>query len=234
MTDFHIHILPDVDDGAANVSESAIMLEVSAAQGITQVVATPHYIPHRQSIKKFLKARKNALNEILEEIVPPPGMEISLGAEVYIEQRLCEEILLPELTLAGSDYILLEPPYSSYKSWIEDEIHNVIYGYKLTPVIAHIERYLSWYSKNDIERLLNIEGIVLQVNAEAFSHRKLIKFVLSLIEDGRTVILGSDAHNMSSRPPKLDLAYDVLKARLDKSVFQNFLTTNDELLGEYL
>ena len=226
MTDYHIHVLPGVDDGAADVAEAEEMLALCAAQGF-QVIATPHYISHRQSAEDFLKNRQAAY----ESIAVPPGTSVKLGAEVYIEQRFCEDAQLHKLTLADSPYILLEPPYTSFKSWIENEIYNVLYGLKLIPVIAHIERYLDWYSKDDVARLLAIKEAVIQINAESLFNRKGIKFVESLLREGRIVIFGSDAHNLTSRPPKLGQAYEILKAKLSRGDFQKIINMNENFTG---
>ena len=42
MVDMHCHLLPGVDDGAHSLVEACAMAEMAAADGITQVVATPH------------------------------------------------------------------------------------------------------------------------------------------------------------------------------------------------
>src|SRR5207245_8905312 len=42
MIDIHSHILPGVDDGARSLEESLKMAEIAAADGIQQMVATPH------------------------------------------------------------------------------------------------------------------------------------------------------------------------------------------------
>ncbi|MEZ3437049.1 MAG: hypothetical protein K1W34_21075, partial [Lachnospiraceae bacterium] len=43
MVDIHCHALYGVDDGAANIEESAAMLKQAASQGVEAVVLTPHY-----------------------------------------------------------------------------------------------------------------------------------------------------------------------------------------------
>lgn len=43
MTDFHTHILPAIDDGSKSVAESIEMLTALSEQGISRVVATPHF-----------------------------------------------------------------------------------------------------------------------------------------------------------------------------------------------
>ncbi|MDZ7902906.1 MAG: CpsB/CapC family capsule biosynthesis tyrosine phosphatase [Rheinheimera sp.] len=42
MIDVHCHILPGIDDGAANLAESMALLRLAVADGIKRMVATPH------------------------------------------------------------------------------------------------------------------------------------------------------------------------------------------------
>ena len=50
MLDFHTHILPGVDDGSRNVDESMQMLARMKEQGVSQVVATPHFYADDESV----------------------------------------------------------------------------------------------------------------------------------------------------------------------------------------
>lgn len=43
MIDLHSHILPRMDDGSRSTEESLQMLTALAAQGVTDVAATPHF-----------------------------------------------------------------------------------------------------------------------------------------------------------------------------------------------
>ena len=42
MVDLHSHILPGLDDGPATIEESVAMIRMAAADGVTDIVATPH------------------------------------------------------------------------------------------------------------------------------------------------------------------------------------------------
>lgn len=42
MIDLHCHLLPGVDDGSRSVQQSVAVLARMAAEGITDVVLTPH------------------------------------------------------------------------------------------------------------------------------------------------------------------------------------------------
>ena len=45
IIDVHSHILPGMDDGSSSEAESLRMLKMAARQGVTGVIATPHYSP---------------------------------------------------------------------------------------------------------------------------------------------------------------------------------------------
>ena len=47
-TDIHSHILPGVDDGAADMEETMSMLKAAYEQGVRTIIATPHYIPGKK------------------------------------------------------------------------------------------------------------------------------------------------------------------------------------------
>jgi protein-tyrosine phosphatase len=42
VIDIHCHILPEIDDGPSNITESIEMAKIAALDGITKIVATPH------------------------------------------------------------------------------------------------------------------------------------------------------------------------------------------------
>ena len=60
IIDFHSHILPGIDDGSRSVEESIALLQKEAEQGISHVVATPHFYPQLDTPERFLKRRAEA------------------------------------------------------------------------------------------------------------------------------------------------------------------------------
>ena len=60
MIDFHTHVLPCVDDGSQSMEESLAMLSAMREQGVTTVIATPHFYANDDSIDSFLARRDGA------------------------------------------------------------------------------------------------------------------------------------------------------------------------------
>ena len=207
----HCHILPQIDDGSSSVEMSIEMIKLMRSQGVERIIATPHFYAHRENnnIKTYLDKRQNAYDKLIQS--DSSNSDILLGAEVAIEHGISKLPDIDKLCLADTDYILLELPYAGFQHWYLEEITNISYEYGFTPIIAHIHRYLDYYSKAEYEEVLKLAAIF-QINNEAFGNFKEKKFVKSLIKEGYPYLFGSDAHNLSDRKPNWDLLKKKVKA----------------------
>ena len=69
LTDFHCHILPGVDDGSEDMDMTLQMLDLSYAQGVRRIIATPHY--HRGYVEnepEKLRSPEKSAGESSEKI----------------------------------------------------------------------------------------------------------------------------------------------------------------------
>lgn len=224
FTDYHSHILPEIDDGSKSAEESVQMLEKLSEQGLERVVATPHFYAHREeSVESFIKKRKSAYEKLCRKNIPVK--EIYLGAEILMESGISECDGIEKLAIEGTNLILLEPPYYDCPKNLTDEIYSISYDYKLKPIIAHIHRYIGLYEKSEIEELLKIDA-VFQINNQAFRNFREKHFVKSLIKDGYPLVFGSDCHNMTSRIPDFDVI-------LKKGKLKESIERSDKIFEEY-
>ena len=208
-TDFHLHVLPGIDDGAQNVEISVEMLKILKQQQVDSVFATPHFLLHTTDVPSFVDARINAYQALIHSPnYDKNGPTVYMAAEVAIEPDISRHDCLP-LCYENLSAILLELPRTAYKSWMYQEIENIRYGFHVTPVLAHLERYL-WYEKEDLQNLLRIEGVAVQINANAFSRREGRKLIKELYEQSIPVIIGSDSHNCDVRRPSFDVMESVI------------------------
>ncbi len=229
MIDFHSHILPGIDDGAENLEQSDNMIKALMAQGVEHIVATPHYIRHTCGLSEYLDMREKAFESIME-LESAKQCKISLGSEVYIERDLASLEGVQNLAVRGTNRILMEFPYSSFERWTIDEVYNLCYSFRLVPILAHIERYLGYYSSRDVDEILAMDDAIFQVNAISLSEKSRLKFILELIEGDYPVVLGSDAHNMISRIGDYKKGLEILKAKLSKKRFESFIEFNKSVL----
>ena len=227
LTDYHSHVLPAMDDGARSPGESSQMLDMWAAQGVERLIATPHYYMHREPAEVFLARRDNSVKRLPVDKNHP---RVIIGSEVYIDKGISKIELIPQLTLAGSKYIMLELPYTGFSRWMLGEAQNIMHNYSLTPVFAHIERYTQWYPTTDMVQILSIPDVIWQINHSSLQFGSTRKFILELIRDEFPIVFGSDAHNTSDRAPNAAAAYRFLRSKLTKSQYIRLMELNESLL----
>lgn len=210
-TDFHCHILPGIDDGAENINESVNMIKMQMAQGIQNIVATPHYRKHEMSVEQFLKRRDAAYKMILECGAFEKMPEIMLAAEIALEHNLCDMEGIGMLGNPRMNTLLIELPYDRYNKWMSEEIEEIAYKTKMQIIIAHLDRYVDIFSSSDYNDILNIPDAIFQFNSSAFGRLKTKKLIKPLIKDDYPIVFGTDCHNTSFRKPNFDLVTKSLK-----------------------
>ena len=83
----------------------------------------------------------------------------------------------------------------------------------LTIILAHIERYLDLQNEDTWDRLYE-SGFLNQVNASFFIAFASRRKALSLLKQGRIHFVGSDCHNVTSRPPRIGQAFEYIQKKL--------------------
>lgn len=231
-TDFHSHILPGIDDGSKSVRMSIAMLRRLAAQGITRVVATPHFYAHQNSPEKFFARRDAAQSHLCQAMAQVSGLpEVIIGAEVCYFPGMSGTDLLPALTIGSTPYILVEMPHGPWTQGMYRELENIRNRHGLTPIIAHVDRYIKPLQQYGIpDRLYDMEMVV-QANAGFFVDWRTRRLAVKLLENDRIHLLGSDCHNMSDRPPYLAGAMDTIRQKLGKEALLRIADYESYILG---
>lgn len=232
MVDFHSHVLPGIDDGSGSVAESIAMLQLEARQGISHVVATPHFYAQYDTPEEFLRRRARAETELRAEMAKHSGLpEISIGAEVYFFRGLSESDFLPQLTIGGKRYILIEMPPAPWPEEICRELEGIWVKRGITPVIAHIDRYIAPFRTYGIPRRLVELPVLVQANADFFLERSTAGMAMRMLKANRIQLLGSDCHNMSSRKPNLGAAARLIGQKLGPDVLAGIRNNERKILG---
>lgn len=208
MIDIHSHILPGMDDGSRSVEESVRMLEASARQGVKYIAATSHFYATENSPEQFLR-RRAAAAALLQAAWQPQFPQLALGAEVYYFDGISRTEKLDRLKLENTGLLLLEMPFSAWSGRMVTEILDIQSRRDTTVLLAHIERYIA-FQKPAVWRELLDSGVRMQCNAEFFLSWKTKRKALRMLRQGEIHFLGSDCHNMTTRPPRLGDAMEVI------------------------
>ena len=231
IIDFHSHILPGIDDGSTSVEESIAMLRMEAEQGIDHVIATPHFYAKHDSPEEFLKRRAEAETLLREEMAKYEGLpQLSVGAEVYFFSGIADSDVLRELTIDKKECIILEMPPDSWTNSMYREIEGISVRQGITPIIAHIDRYVRPFKSRSILEKLERLPVLIQANASFFLFPQTKRLALRMLKEDRIHLLGSDCHNLSLRPPNLGQAIELIEKHLGSDVLLTIEEYQDILL----
>lgn len=232
ITDFHSHVLPEMDDGSRSVAESIEMLKAEARQGIHHVIATPHFYAHRTTPERFLEKRNRAEMMLREEMEKHEGLpQLSVGAEVYFFKGISDCDALSLLTIAKKDCILLEMGKSPWGESAYLEMVQIQEKQGLTPVIAHVDRYVGPWRDYGIPSRLETLPVAVQANAGFFLRPSTSRMAMRMLKRDQIHVLGSDCHNMTSRHPNLDSALQKIQEKLGQEAIDRILGHEKRLLG---
>lgn len=222
VVDLHTHILPQMDDGSRSVEMSLELLKNLQGQGATTVCCTSHYYAMQESIAGFVERRKVAYQQLSEQLTE--GMpSLVLGAEVAWFRNMSRYDLSP-LCLGDTRTMLLEMPFTDWSQQETEEVISLVLDKDYRVILVHPERFC--YSKGNrrsLERLAELP-IAFQVNADTFLSWRTRQQGLTLLQSTRFPLLGTDAHNLTSRAPHLAKARSVIERKLGKEFLQQIDT----------
>ncbi|GHA72755.1 tyrosine-protein phosphatase [Cognatilysobacter bugurensis] len=225
MIDLHSHLLPWIDDGAEHLDMALEMARVAAADGIGTVVCTPHIYPglYNNSASGISIAVTRMQRELDEAGI---ALRLEVGADVHLARDLVRSVAEGRVpTLAGSRYLLLEPPHHSAPPGFEDAVFELMTA-GLVPVITHPER-LSWVHEHyDVFERLTDRGAWMQVTAGALTGRfgrRVRYWGERFVGEGRCHILATDAHHPERRPPLLAEAREAAERLVGRIEAENMV-----------
>jgi protein-tyrosine phosphatase len=209
FVDIHSHVLHGLDDGAKSLDESLAMLAMAAADGVTDIVATPH----ANSRYPFDPA---LIDERLKELDGRSPIRVHRGCDFRLQPDTIEDALAhPEkYAINGRTYLLVEFPELSVFSHTEHVLQRLL-DVGLAPVITHPERHRTLPGRHaDLARWIQL-GCYVQVTAGSFTGlfgQGARSHAYALLERGLVHLVASDAHDTTRRPPLLSGAYQALAA----------------------
>lgn len=232
IIDFHSHILPGVDDGSESIEESLAMLRMEVEQGIGHVVATPHFYAQHDTPEHFLNKRNIAEARLREVLQKHPELpKISVGAEVFFFRGISHSDAILELTIAEKKCILIEMPHMDWSDSMYRELESIYTNFELTPIIAHIDRYIKpFHAKKVLNRLSELPVFV-QANAGFFLNSATGNMALRMLKRDQIQLLGSDCHNLTDRKPNLGSAIAQIEKRAGGDVLERIHQYQHDVLG---
>lgn len=232
MIDLHLHVLPGVDDGPADLEEALRMCALAAADGCRALIVTPHQRHDlwdnrdRRPLEAALKRLRRAVDEH-----PDFTLDLHLGAEIRVDSELLHELEEESgpLPLAGSRYLLLEGSPEGVRPDPVALTHELVVDGWI-PIFAHPE-FVPGLEDPGLASELTALGACYQITATSLLGefgRRPLEICCNLLDRGLVHFVASDAHGSAWRPPGLSRARERLARRWGEEVADDLTRRNGE------
>ena len=228
MYDIHCHAVPGVDDGAASVQEALDILRLEYMDGVRTVILTPHFRRGMfETSRDIVKEQFDLLQTKARETIPE--LKLYLGCEFHANMDMTDLLSENEyFRMAGSCHVLVEFSGGDSREYMCERVYQLVAdGYE--PIIAHAERYsVLWKDLDTVERMVRT-GARIQLNAGSIigkSGKQEKKFCRQLMDYDLVSFVGSDAHDVSERPPRMGECASYLAKKMGRDYAEQILVRN--------
>jgi protein-tyrosine phosphatase len=206
LVDIHSHILPGIDDGAKTLDESLAMLELAAASGTTDIVATPHAnssYPYDEDATDKLIAQLSSQSTA--------SIKIHRGCDFHLNFDNLSNALKnsSRFTVNGGRYLMVELPDLASLPVMRTVLDRLL-AVRVVPIVTHPERNSPLCANLPELQTWVRDGCLLQVTALSFTGRfgqTALRTTETLMNSGMVHFVASDAHDCIDRSPNLSPAY---------------------------
>ena len=236
LADIHTHITPNVDDGSTSMEMSLEMLRTEAAQGGSSVFLTPHSGFFSSATYRDIDAKMESVRQAAAATDIP--VQIYKGCEIYtygrnIERNLqaLEDDILPSMN--ETRYVLTE--FDVHRDLIEESKYCLRRYLEegWIPIIAHAGRYGWEFASVENISILKEMGCLVQVNFYDLYEEpdeSVRTLAQDLLKAELVDLMGSDAHRMDHRRPKLTKGAEYIREHCSPEYAENVLWRNAEMM----
>ena len=227
MIDIHSHILPQVDDGAKSLEEAVEMARIAFADGIQQMICTPHMFNGTSRNPEPAEVLDRV--GVLQKAIGTEGLQLLPGNEVHITHQIVQQASRNRVTkLNGRNYMLVEFPMMAAPA-AASELFRQLQLTGVHPILVHPERNVQLQEKPSTVANFVSNGVFIQVTAMSVTGEfgKAAKSCAeSLLRHNCVHFLATDAHRADRRPPILsrgrDAAAEIVgPEKAQKLVYEN-------------
>ena len=215
MIDIHHHLLPGVDDGSPDFETSLAMARLAVEDGITHVACSPH----ANGQYNYDRVEYEGLVRDLRDRFTKEGVNLTLGlgCDFHLSYDNLQAALADHTpyTINGKGYLLVELPDYGLPRGLTETFYNLqVAG--MTPILTHPERNPTLQA--DMSRLVSWlrGGLLIQVTAGSVMGKmgkSAEKMAHQLLANRWVHFLATDAHNTSSRPPRMSDAQRLVEKK---------------------
>lgn len=194
VTDMHSHLLPGIDDGAADTAQSAALIQGLQDMGFKKFITTPHIM------SDMYPNTPDTINAAFSRLQSDYGSALPLrpAAEYFLDESF--DGLLQQnqpLLCIANNTVLVELSFVTTSINFKERIFEMqIRGYQ--PILAHPERYLYFGNSRGMYDELKDAGCQFACNILSFTGyygKGPVELANYLLKKDYVDYLGTDAHH---------------------------------------
>ena len=227
MIDIHCHPLARVDDGPETLEVSVGMCKLAAQDGVTHIVATPHF-NYQYTFDVERNQNKKAELQVAIGEVP----KLLLGCDFHISydnlQRLSTDA--KQFTINETQYLLIELD----DHFVPQQFDHVLYNLQVAqviPILTHPERNPVFRRKPELLSKWVSRDCLVQITAQSYLGgfgQQPQRLTERWLKQNLIHFFASDAHDERHRPPLLSPCYRKLSEEHGEEVASRLLIKNPE------
>lgn len=232
LIDIHCHILPSVDNGSVSMDQTKRMLRIAYEEGITYIIATPHYGAGCMNTGNFeLEDKLDKVRRAAREI--DEGFQIELGNELFYSPDITEHLRKGRArTLANTRYCLVKFMKDEEYTVMKTGLHSLlIQGYY--PVLSHMESYQCLYGNYEgVAKLINL-GVYMQMNIHSLTGNSMdpmVRYARRLMSGGMVQLIGTGSRSDYTKPPQMRKGLACISRHFGEEVRKKLLENTNKLL----
>lgn len=201
-----------MDDGATSLETSVAMAKMAAADGITHIVCSPHANSTYVYDPPVIAEKIAELQRLLDR--EAVAVKLGRGCDFHMSYDNIQEAKVDpaKFSINGFGYLLVEIPDFGISRGLTDIFYQLqLTG--LTPILTHPERNPTL--QTDQPRMMDWlrGGVLVQVTAGSVTGRmgkQAERMAHDLLANRWVHFLATDAHNITSRKPKMQEAFELV------------------------
>ena len=170
--------------------------------------------------KKIAHAKKIYANAI------PKGcgkISVRFIPKLYLSQDAPFIKNISSLTIKGTNYILLELPFTIHQNYVPEALNKILYNCNLSPIFSDFHMALKLYPFSEIEKMIRIKNAMFQFNIKSLPDPDVIKIIRKITSNGNIVLFGTNCDHFSLNIKEMSNIIEVFRSKISDTTYRNIV-----------